>query len=165
MLCKKRMAEREGFEPSIRFPVYTLSKRAPSATRPSLRGVELTWNYCSSPAAVHVPARRDRTHKKPRIQVDMRIVKLPLLLLAIFGLALLAQTAPQNAQNPASQPAAQSPQSSQPTPALPQERQKLGGTDATARITREVLHELLMNPKYSVFDNLEFAVQGEQVTL
>ena len=28
------MAEREGFEPSKRFPVYTLSKRAPS-TRPS----------------------------------------------------------------------------------------------------------------------------------
>jgi hypothetical protein len=27
-----------GFEPTIRFPVYTLSKRAPSATRPSLRG-------------------------------------------------------------------------------------------------------------------------------
>jgi hypothetical protein len=30
------MAEGEGFEPSIRFPVYTLSKRAPSATRPPL---------------------------------------------------------------------------------------------------------------------------------
>ena len=30
------MAEREGFEPSIQFPVYTLSKRAPSTTRPSL---------------------------------------------------------------------------------------------------------------------------------
>src|SRR5262249_50054653 len=30
-------AEGEGFEPSIRFPVYTLSKRAPSATRPPLR--------------------------------------------------------------------------------------------------------------------------------
>src|SRR6185312_14986767 len=30
------LAEREGFEPSIRFPVYTLSKRAPSATRPPL---------------------------------------------------------------------------------------------------------------------------------
>ena len=28
------MAEREGFEPSKRFPVYTLSKRAPS-TSPS----------------------------------------------------------------------------------------------------------------------------------
>src|SRR5213592_4885251 len=31
------MAEGVGFEPTIRFPVYTLSKRAPSATRPSLR--------------------------------------------------------------------------------------------------------------------------------
>ena len=31
------MAERVGFEPTIRFPVYTLSKRAPSATRPSLQ--------------------------------------------------------------------------------------------------------------------------------
>ena len=31
-----RMAEGEGFEPSIRFPAYTLSKRAPSATRPPL---------------------------------------------------------------------------------------------------------------------------------
>ena len=32
------MAERQGFEPWIEFPLYTLSKRAPSATRPSLRG-------------------------------------------------------------------------------------------------------------------------------
>src|SRR4051794_40438824 len=31
------MAEGVGFEPTIRLPVYTLSKRAPSATRPSLR--------------------------------------------------------------------------------------------------------------------------------
>ena len=31
------VAEGVGFEPTIRFPVYTLSKRAPSATRPSLR--------------------------------------------------------------------------------------------------------------------------------
>jgi hypothetical protein len=29
-------AETEGFEPSKQFPVYTLSKRAPSATRTSL---------------------------------------------------------------------------------------------------------------------------------
>jgi hypothetical protein len=29
-------AEREGFEPSIRFPVYTLSRRAPSTTRTPL---------------------------------------------------------------------------------------------------------------------------------
>ena len=32
------MAEREGFEPSIEFPLYTLSRRAPSTTRPSLQG-------------------------------------------------------------------------------------------------------------------------------
>ena len=31
------MAERQGFEPWIEFPLYTLSKRAPSTTRPSLR--------------------------------------------------------------------------------------------------------------------------------
>ena len=31
------VAERQGFEPWIEFPLYTLSKRAPSATRPSLR--------------------------------------------------------------------------------------------------------------------------------
>ncbi len=30
------MAEREGFEPSLEFPLNTLSKRAPSATRPPL---------------------------------------------------------------------------------------------------------------------------------
>jgi hypothetical protein len=29
-------AERKGFEPSIRFPVYTLSRRAPSTTRTPL---------------------------------------------------------------------------------------------------------------------------------
>src|SRR5579884_3468120 len=33
------MAEREGFEPSIEFPLYTLSKRAPSTARPSLLSV------------------------------------------------------------------------------------------------------------------------------
>ena len=33
----RAVAEGEGFEPSIRFPAYTLSKRAPSATRPPLR--------------------------------------------------------------------------------------------------------------------------------
>ena len=30
------MAEREGFEPSIRFLAYTRSRRAPSTTRPPL---------------------------------------------------------------------------------------------------------------------------------
>src|SRR5690606_2824245 len=32
-----KMAERVGFEPTIELPRYTLSRRAPSTTRPSLR--------------------------------------------------------------------------------------------------------------------------------
>src|SRR5205807_1511924 len=39
------MAEREGFEPPIRFPVYTLSKRAPSATRPSLLSISFLSDF------------------------------------------------------------------------------------------------------------------------
>src|SRR6478672_6445316 len=35
-----QLAEREGFEPSVEFPLHTLSKRAPSTTRTSLR----IWN-------------------------------------------------------------------------------------------------------------------------
>src|SRR5581483_10924710 len=35
--AKDGLSEGVGFEPTIRFPVYTLSKRAPSATRPPLR--------------------------------------------------------------------------------------------------------------------------------
>src|SRR5690606_12813696 len=31
------MADSEGFEPSRRFPAYTLSRRAPSTTRPTVR--------------------------------------------------------------------------------------------------------------------------------
>ena len=36
ILVAEGLADRVGFEPTIRFPVYTLSKRAPSATRPPL---------------------------------------------------------------------------------------------------------------------------------
>src|SRR6056300_802704 len=35
--CKRYMAERQGFEPWRRSPAYTLSRRAPSTTRPPLR--------------------------------------------------------------------------------------------------------------------------------
>ena len=35
--CEQMLAEGVGFEPTLRFPVNTLSKRAPSATRPPLR--------------------------------------------------------------------------------------------------------------------------------
>ena len=34
---KRAVADRAGFEPAIRFPVYTLSRRAPSTTRPPVR--------------------------------------------------------------------------------------------------------------------------------
>ena len=50
-------------------------------------------------------------------------------------------------------------------PALPNSRTKLGGTDSQQRISREVLHNLLMNPWYSVFDDLEFQVNGDTVKL
>jgi hypothetical protein len=46
------LAEREGFEPSIRLTVYTLSRRAPSTTRPPLQIV------FQSPHHVPVVARR-----------------------------------------------------------------------------------------------------------
>ena len=36
---------------------------------------------------------------------------------------------------------------------------------ATARITKEVRHELLMLPYFSVFDNLSYKVDGYNVTL
>ena len=36
------MAEGAGFEPAIRFPAYTLSRRAPSTTRPPLR-CSVSW--------------------------------------------------------------------------------------------------------------------------
>ena len=39
------------------------------------------------------------------------------------------------------------------------------GPESDQRITREVMHELLMLPYYSVFDNLAFSVNGDTVTL
>src|SRR5258708_25454274 len=56
------MAERVGFEPTLPFRVNTLSKRAPSATRPSLR--RKLWkddnsgklSYCASPAGMQINA-------------------------------------------------------------------------------------------------------------
>ena len=42
------MAETVGFEPTRRSPAYTLSRRAPSTTRPRLLNndvIELYWNY------------------------------------------------------------------------------------------------------------------------
>jgi hyperosmotically inducible protein len=46
------------------------------------------------------------------------------------------------------------------------QRNKLGtGISDQERITREVRHELVMLPYYSVFDNLAYKVEGNTVTL
>jgi len=47
------------------------------------------------------------------------------------------------------------------TTALPTSESRLG----QQRIAREVLHEMLMLPYYSVWDNLQFRVDGNTVTL
>ena len=50
--------------------------------------------------------------------------------------------------------------------AQPQQgRTKLGGTSGTERIIREVRHELLLLPYYTLFDWLAFKVEGNTVTL
>lgn len=43
--------------------------------------------------------------------------------------------------------------------------QKLGGTSGDQRIKREVRHELLLLPYYTIFDNLEYQVSDGTVTL
>ena len=48
------------------------------------------------------------------------------------------------------------------TTALPSYGSRMNSND---RIAREVMHELLMLPYYSVFDNLAFSVNGDTVTL
>ncbi len=63
-VCNVRVADREGFEPSRRFPAYTLSRRAPSTTRPPVRAALFIWSMC-------VDARGPRTKngvdkKQPR---------------------------------------------------------------------------------------------------
>ena len=54
------MAEREGFEPSIEFPLYTLSKRAPSTARPSLRGLREQWAKSPATFSLTCDARLNR---------------------------------------------------------------------------------------------------------
>jgi hyperosmotically inducible protein len=70
----------------------------------------------------------------------MKKVTVILLSFVLFGLGLLAQS---NSD----------------------QRQKLGGAPSQDRITREVRHELVMLPYYSVFDNLAYKVEGNTVTL
>ena len=48
----RRLAERVGFEPTVEFPLHTLSKRAPSTTRPSLRLFTIKHLRAVEPAAL-----------------------------------------------------------------------------------------------------------------
>src|SRR5580704_473209 len=64
------MAEGVGFEPTIRFPVYTLSKRAPSATRPSLHN--------AAPRSAVRPLRR-RAHYSHRVRTGKALSRHPVL--------------------------------------------------------------------------------------
>jgi hypothetical protein len=45
----QQLAERVGFEPTVEFPLHTLSKRAPSTTRTSLR---LESTACERPTTI-----------------------------------------------------------------------------------------------------------------
>src|SRR5216683_5015986 len=77
----KILAEREGFEPSLEFPLNTLSKRAPSTTRPSLRKGCSTQ---STAAATHnpefsgtIPDSRARVHRTARRAAEVLLSSLP----------------------------------------------------------------------------------------
>ncbi len=47
------MAERVGFEPTLEFPLNTLSKRAPSTTRPPLLGMVVFLNLPRGDGSLH----------------------------------------------------------------------------------------------------------------
>ena len=74
--------------------------------------------------------------------------------------------ASQTSSQPGGAQASQSSSGNQGTVALPPGREKLGsGQDPTARINREVMHALLMNPYYTLFDDIAYSVNGNTVTL
>ena len=64
----RHLAEEAGFEPAIRFPVYTLSRRAPSTTRPPLRAgfrprrsLQTRAHYIQTPASCKCFRAADRS--------------------------------------------------------------------------------------------------------
>jgi hyperosmotically inducible periplasmic protein len=106
----------------------------------------------------------------------MKKISMVVTLVIVFAATMLAQSNANSSSAPAttnqsqmqnSNAKGQSGSSTQSNGnlALPEARTRLGGTDATARVSREVLHELLMNPYYSVFDDLAYRVDGNTVTL
>jgi hypothetical protein len=76
------LAEGVGFEPTIRFPVYTLSKRAPSATRPSLRArqpANIAARFRVTTRATYSPAMA-RPNAGATLAAIERLLQHPLLL-------------------------------------------------------------------------------------
>src|SRR6202035_2620926 len=65
------VAEGVGFEPTIRFPVYTLSRRAPSTARPPLR--------LAAPRRWAGETRANRARAESRLRVWCRAVAAPKL--------------------------------------------------------------------------------------
>ncbi len=63
----KNLAEREGFEPSVQFPVHTLSKRAPSTTRPPL-----LWENTPRAQPIQAARRRARARPSPSLPCPLR---------------------------------------------------------------------------------------------
>ena len=66
----KGMAEREGFEPPIPVKVYTLSRRAPSATRPSLHAHRFIFILSGSRFRILPPILSELT---PDFPCDLRV--------------------------------------------------------------------------------------------
>ena len=58
MVVNEKMADREGFEPSIEFPLYTRSRRAPSTTRPPVHPLAAGGQPGAVRFPVSIPARR-----------------------------------------------------------------------------------------------------------
>jgi hyperosmotically inducible protein len=97
-----------------------------------------------------------------------------LSLLLTLGTAAVAQSAPATAQTsqlalmgPAPQMGGAEPQFCSNGPVVADWGNKIQGmgNSPEAKIAKEVRHELLMLPYYSLFDDLEYCVQGRTVTL
>ena len=58
------MAESEGFEPSERFPVHTISNRAPSTTQPTLYKIYYVLQHIWEDFGCHLREQLKYYHKK-----------------------------------------------------------------------------------------------------
>jgi hypothetical protein len=86
------LAEGVGFEPTIRFPVYTLSKRAPSATRPPLRKGRAPQTARHKGARTIITGGGVATRSRPPATVDRGLWTLSMILsenrFPLFGIML-----------------------------------------------------------------------------